>query len=114
MRCYWERKNDAPWNKGTKGLTKVNAGSFIKVKIKFKGTLAQYKALHWRIGRMLGKPRVCDNCKKLIVTPKGIDWANISGEYKEVKEDWIRLCRKCHYEFDKQEFRRKKYESNIL
>jgi len=28
------------------------------------------------------------------------DWANISGEYRRERSDWIRLCHSCHYWFD--------------
>ena len=106
--CYWKNKHDEPWNKGTKGLIKPNSGNFIKIGINFEGTLEEYKSLHYRIGMMLGKPSSCQNCGKSGLKGKLIHWANISGEYKEIKEDWIRLCVKCHFEFDNQEKRRAK------
>ncbi len=37
-----------------------------------------------------------------------IQWANISGNYTENKNDWIALCKRCHYKFDNVEERRAK------
>lgn len=45
-----------------------------------------------------GKPNYCEDCKTTV--SKVFDWANISGEYKLEREDWKRLCRKCHVKFD--------------
>jgi len=35
------------------------------------------------------------------LTGKKIHWANKSGEYLRDKDDWIRLCCKCHKKYDK-------------
>lgn len=75
--------------------------SFKKGQTRFKGTIKEYKQLHYRIGLLLGKPNICTNCDK-IASGRQIDWANISGEYKEDPDDWIRLCKKCHWNYDKQ------------
>lgn len=103
--CYWNHKHDEPWNKGTKGLIKVNSGSLGHSKTKWNGTIQEYKALHYWIGKYLGKPEVCSNCGN-IVTGKKIHWANKSGKYKKDSSDWIRLCAKCHYKFDNVDKRR--------
>jgi len=29
-------------------------------------------------------------------------WANISGHYLRIVEDWKRLCKKCHVRFDRK------------
>jgi hypothetical protein len=59
----------------------------------WKGAQAGYSAKHKRLTSKYGKPTQCAACNK---TAKYIDWANLSGEYKEDITDWIRLCRKCH------------------
>lgn len=105
-KCYSKSKiGNEPWNKGSKGLTKRNSGSFYSSESKWKGTLKEYKILHYWVGKYLGKPKGCSMCKTVINT-RGIHWANISGEYKKELSDWIRLCAKCHYEFDNVERRR--------
>lgn len=56
-----------------------------------------YSSIHSRIKRDWGKGKQCEHCK----SQKNIDWANISGNYLLVREDWKTLCRKCHIAFDK-------------
>ena len=64
----------------------------------WKGDKVGYDALHDYIERHFGKPRFCEACG--FENAKIYDWANISGKYKRDKEDWLRLCRKCHVAFD--------------
>jgi hypothetical protein len=104
-KCYSIHKHDEPWNKGIKGSIKKNNGSFCHTEIKWKGTIKEYKSLHHWIGKYLGKPNICNNCKR-IETGKRIHWANKSGKYIRDSSDWIRLCAKCHYKFDKTDKRR--------
>jgi hypothetical protein len=89
----------SPETEFKKGITPLNSMIFTSTGLKFKGTLAEYKSLHHRINKKLGQPRECRHCHT--TTAKVYHWANISGEYLEDPSDWIRLCIKCHYEFDK-------------
>ena len=56
-----------------------------------------YSALHkWVYGK-LGKANKCEqgeDCKGRF------QWANISGEYKRERNDWIKMCERHHYEMD--------------
>lgn len=104
-KCYSLHKHDEPWNKGTKGLVKKNSGSFGHVGSKWNGTLSEYKYLHYWISKYLGKSNICTQCKNEYIGNK-MHWANISGEYKKDPNDWIRLCARCHYNFDNTERRR--------
>ena len=105
-KCYWESKiGKKPWNKGLKGTQDANSGSFGHSETKWKGTLKEYKKLHHWVGSYLGKPEVCSNCGQVKIG-KDIHWANKSGKYKKDINDWIRLCAKCHYKFDKADKRR--------
>jgi len=107
--CYYSSKiGIEPWNKGLKGIYKGNGGSFCSSEVQWKGTLKEYKNLHYEIGKYLGKPKTCSKCGK-IEKGKGIHWANKSGEYKKESNDWIRLCARCHYLLDKSNKRRAKY-----
>lgn len=62
----------------------------------YLGEKAGYFAVHKWVYKTLPNIRVCLYC--------GIDeklqWANVSGEYKREIEDWIRLCAKCHVNYD--------------
>lgn len=102
LKCYWENKHDRPWNKGTKGLTHANRGTFLSSEVKFKGTLSEYKSLHYKVRKAFGKPKKCERCPET----ENIEWANKSGRYLESRQDWLALCRKCHYKYDKTEERR--------
>jgi len=66
----------------------------------YKGEEAGYRVKHHWANKYLGKPRKCTFCKKDNLTGHNIHWANISGEYKRIEEDWIRLCAKCHKNYD--------------
>jgi hypothetical protein len=58
-----------------------------------------YQALHIRIKKLLGKASKCEHCGTK--TSTRYDWANISHEYKYDINDWISLCHKCHFAYDK-------------
>jgi len=55
-----------------------------------------YQAVHIWIRRHKSYPERCEHCKEV----KKLDWANISKDYKRVLDDWIALCRKCHWQYD--------------
>ena len=57
-------------------------------------------ALHGWVVRRLGKPNRCEFCKSMVA--KRFNWANKSHEYKRDLSDWIRLCSKCHVNYDRQ------------
>lgn len=63
------------------------------------GGINQYRNIHKWVEKQLGKPDKCSNCGK-IEYGKRIHWANKSKEYRKEISDWVRLCVKCHYEFD--------------
>lgn len=67
----------------------------------WKGEKVSYGALHRWLERNFGRPKICDNCGT-IDESKRYDWANISGRHERVRENWKRLCRKCHKVYDKQ------------
>ena len=58
-----------------------------------------YSALHKWVRSRLGKPKLCKFCG-VNNKEKKIDWANKSGKYIRDLSDWIRLCRKCHKNYD--------------
>lgn len=67
----------------------------------WKGDNVGYDALHTWLYRRFGRPETCQFCKKGGLKGRKIHWANKSGDYKRVKRDWLRLCAKCHYHYDR-------------
>ena len=107
-KCYWKSlKESIPWNKGTKGMCKVNSGSFKKGQFAdekhwdWKGDQVRYRALHAWIENKLGKPDVCKFCGKSKLKGRRIHWANSNKKYKRNLTDWLRLCVRCHKAYDK-------------
>ena len=56
-----------------------------------------------------GKPTICEQCGSIDF----VDWANISGTYKRERNDWLHLCRKCHFYYDKRNEVFKRYQKTL-
>ena len=67
----------------------------------WKGNKVSYKGLHTYITRNKGNPPKCVHCGE---SKKRRVWANVSRKYLRDLNDWIPLCYKCHYEYDKQDW----------
>lgn len=63
---------------------------------------ASYRSLHIWVTTRLGKPDICEFCKKQNLKGRQIHWANKSGKYLWIITDWLRLCSKCHKQYDKK------------
>lgn len=107
------------WSKTKDGRTRSEVskshgfGKWMKGRIEgnigtWKGDKAKYDALHKWVYSRKGKPSVCEKCG----STKSVQWANKSGMYKRILNDWIRLCAKCHSAYDKNI--RKKLEKETL
>ena len=59
-----------------------------------------YVAIHQWIVREKGRPNKCEHCGT--EDAKRLEWANIDHKYKRNTDDYIRLCTKCHREYDKE------------
>ena len=59
------------------------------------------KALHNWVKRWLGRPDTCEFCGKAGLSGCKIHWANKSHQYKRDLSDWLRLCAKCHWHYDR-------------
>lgn len=62
------------------------------------GDKIQKDSLHCWIGREWGNPKKCDICGTT-ESPK-FEWSNKNHTYKRNREDWQRLCKKCHVHYD--------------
>jgi hypothetical protein len=73
---------------------------------RYLGNEITYNSLHKRLRLMWGHPKQCEHCGleegKKNTKKRYIHYANISNDYKFIKEDWKHLCAKCHGAFDKQ------------
>lgn len=60
---------------------------------------SRYTYLHNWLKYFFGKSYKCEgsNCSKKC---NYYEWANISGEYKKDRSDWIMLCTSCHRRMD--------------
>lgn len=64
----------------------------------WKGDEAGYVAIHNEIRRIKGTPSICEFCKTKAA--KKYEWANIDHLYTRNPDDYIRLCTKCHRNYD--------------
>ncbi len=92
------------WNKGLKGFRAGERRPGIIPKgqesSSWKGELVGYRGLHLWVHNALGSPETCVECG-VKGTGHQMHWANVSGEYKRERDDWKRLCPRCHRAFDK-------------
>lgn len=68
----------------------------------WKGEGCGYRSLHHWVEKELGKPKICEFCKNSNLNHRQYNWANKSHEYKRDLSDWLRLCVKCHKNYDKK------------
>lgn len=66
----------------------------------WKGAEATKVPLHKRLYRAFGQPKKCDVCGTTDES-QSFDWANLSGNYAD-KYDYKRMCRSCHWKYDKK------------
>lgn len=66
----------------------------------WKGDEVGYGGLHDWIRSHYGKADRCENvyCPGLSTR---YEWANVSHEYKRERADFVRLCKRCHSQYDR-------------
>jgi len=65
----------------------------------WKGDAAKYGTKHDWVNKWKGRPQKCEHCGTTDPN-KRYEWATISGEHKRDLNDWKRLCKKCHVDYD--------------
>lgn len=101
------KKGKPSWNKGLLGYKAGENHHWFGLNRSreksptWKGKQVGYRGLHIWVQNELGTPDKCEHCLKT-GTGHFMHWANISGKYLRDKDDWKRLCPKCHKSFDKE------------
>lgn len=101
------KKGQKAWNKGMTAVWTTNRNLENNPSKKgdqhwnWSGDQVTYRALHKWVVKVLGQPDTCEHCGKSGLSGRQIHWANISRKYLRDKNDWIRLCVKCHKKYDK-------------
>jgi len=67
----------------------------------WKGNEVGYRALHIWVEQRLGKATHCDLDNSHFSSR--YHWASVSREYRRDINDWIQLCPKCHFLYDRKE-----------
>lgn len=101
------------WNKGLTKKTDIRVAKYAKSLLNinrpwlydknnhnWKGNKVSYSALHSWLARKYGQSTICEHCKKDNLKGKQINWANKTGKYLRERNDWLRLCSKCHKIYD--------------
>jgi len=88
-----------------KKLSEAKKGKIGEKSSAWKGESACYQAQHRWISTHRGSPRYCEHCKRS--DKKAYDWANKDHKYKRKFSDYMRLCRKCHRKYDRENNLRK-------
>lgn len=69
-----------------------------------KNNKHDYANIHYWVNSRLGKADICNNCG----SNKKVEWANKSHKYLKIKKDWVKLCKKCHVNYDYGKIKLKK------
>lgn len=64
------------------------------------GDKAKYGTLHQRVESLRGKPKHCEVCGTTDPNVR-YEWANVTGNYYDIEHGYMRMCAKCHRNFDR-------------
>lgn len=68
----------------------------------WRGSEVSYSGIHHWVKKYFGQPMTCEWCGFESDNKYQIHWANLDGNYDRLRENWARLCAKCHYHFDRE------------
>lgn len=100
------KKGQTAWNKGIERYW--DSPTEFKTDTrnsKWKGTDNEYNQIHRWIVKQKGLPDICENCKVSGFKGKNIQWASKEHKYLKEINEWLRLCSKCHFKYDKNSFK---------
>lgn len=79
-------------------LGKSNKGKFGEDNNAWKGDNILKNSIHSWVARTWGSLKKCDICGT--ESSKKFEWSNKFHTYKRNRDDWQRLCKKCHIQYD--------------
>lgn len=90
-----------------KGSYRGTLGKTKDLSIRWKGNEAGYSSKHKWIQKYWKKTGICENCRKFMEPfgnkKYGTEWHSLEHKYdRNDKSNWVELCKKCHYIFDKK------------
>ena len=88
-------KGKTPWNKG------VPSPFVEELSPIWKGDKVGYFGMHKLVANWKGTPKCCEKCGRKDLPKNNYHWATVDHKYRRVLDDYIRLCVKCHSEFDR-------------
>lgn len=94
----WKGDNKDRKEKISKAVSKSLKGKTGEKARRWLGNEAGYSAIHKWVAKEFGRPTRCEFCN--YDKKKRYHWANLSGEYKREREDWVMLCPSCHKKYD--------------
>lgn len=111
VKCGGMAKNGHQTEDAKKKISASLMGKTAEQARRWKGSSASYEAKHMWVRKHYGKPYKCQQkgCsypkkvnagRDVIKKPSRYEWANISGEYKRERSDWVMLCPSCHRKID--------------
>src|SRR3990167_2850426 len=77
------------------------------------GDRVKYFGLHMWVSKNFGQPGTCEQCGRTRLKGRYIHWANKTGKYLRDRNDWMRLCAKCHVGYDGIGFKKGNYLNPI-
>ena len=66
----------------------------------WKGESAKVSTKHDWVRNHKGRPKYCIRCGRKGGRTFNYNWANIDHKYRRNLDDYIRLCSKCHRDYD--------------
>jgi len=95
LNCNTEKSKKGKYCKPCGYKFRIRPKGIVMKNIILKNT---YAAVHYWIYSRGGRPKECEFCG----ISKNLVWANKSFEYKRDLSDWLRLCAKCHNNYDRE------------
>lgn len=83
-------------------MYKYRKAQVAKNHYKWSGDKPKYSALHKWMASKYGQEMTCEWCGFETENKFQIHWANLTGNYNRKRNEWARLCAKCHYHYDRE------------
>jgi len=65
----------------------------------WKGDYVGYGGIHHWVAKYKGNPKFCEMCETKIANK--YEWCNIDHKYSRDLNDYVRMCTRCHRNYDK-------------